>query len=308
MKRNRAKASKFSLGSSRVPLILRALRLAFRVLDAVAPDAAVRWAHFMFFRPQRFAPPAREQTLLTHARRHPHMHAGKHIAVYSWGPTDAVASVLLVHGWDGRGAQLGEFVAPLVKAGFRVVTFDAPAHGRSGGRHTNLPEVAGLVRAIASEFAPVQAVVAHSFGVACTMFALNEETFAARVAALGAPATLEGLLEKFARILALPPRTVALLRTRIERRFGRDMWTRFSPHTLARRMVVPALIIHDEHDRDVPIEEGEAIASEWPGARFMRTHELGHRRLLRDPDVVAQVTRFIGPVAAKRPASTHANA
>jgi len=37
----------------------------------------------------------------------------------------------MVHGWNGRGAQLGAFAPELVRVGFRVVTFDTPAHGRS---------------------------------------------------------------------------------------------------------------------------------------------------------------------------------
>jgi pimeloyl-ACP methyl ester carboxylesterase len=310
MKRNHGKTSRFALASAQVPLMLRLFRLAFRALTTIAPSGAARWADFLFFRPQRHAAPAREQALLTQARCHPRTHAGKHIAVYSWGAPQAEATVLLVHGWDGRGAQLGEFVAPLVAAGYRVVTFDAPAHGRSGGRQTNIREVAALLRSLAEEFGPVRAVIAHSFGVACTMFALDQEAFATRVAALGAPATLEGLVEKFARILTLSPDTVARLRARVEQRFGVDVWTRFSPHTLARHMRVPALIVHDEHDREVPIEEGAVIASEWPGAKFLRTRELGHRRLLRDPDVIAEITRFIGLASAapKRSTATHANA
>jgi pimeloyl-ACP methyl ester carboxylesterase len=310
MKRKPGKKPRYALGAERAPLLLRVVRLSFRALSAIAPNAAAAWADSLFFRPQRYAAPARERALLAQARRHPHRHAGKKLAVYSWGEPQAAATVLLVHGWDGRGAQLGEFVEPLVAAGYRVVTFDAPAHGKSGGRQTNLREVAALLRALATEFAPVHAVVAHSFGVVCTMFALDQETFATRVAALGAPGTLEGLVEKFARILMLSPDTVARLRARVEQRFGDDVWTKFSPHTLARHMRVPALIVHDEHDRDVPIEEGEMIASEWPHARFIRTRELGHRRLLRDADVIAEIKRFIGPAsaAAKRPTVTHANA
>jgi pimeloyl-ACP methyl ester carboxylesterase len=305
MKRKPGKKPRYALGSERAPLLLRVFRWSFRALGAIAPRAAAAWADSLFFRPQRYAAPARERALLAQAQRHPRTYAGKQIAVYSWGAPQAAATVLLVHGWDGRGAQLGEFVEPLLAAGYRVVTFDAPAHGKSGGRQTNIREVAALLRTLAAEFAPVHAVVAHSFGVACTMYALDQDTFATRVAALGAPGTLDGLVQKFARILLLSPDTVARLRARVEQRFGPDVWTTFSPHTLARRMRVPALIVHDQHDRDVPIEEGEMIASEWPGARFIRTRELGHRRLLRDAEVIAEITRFIGPAGSTL---KHANA
>lgn len=45
--------------------------------------------------------------------------------------------VLLMHGWGGHRGQLTGFVAPLMKAGFRVVAFDAPAHGDAPGKQAN---------------------------------------------------------------------------------------------------------------------------------------------------------------------------
>ena len=54
---------------------------------------------------------------------------GKRLVAWSWGegPT-----VLLVHGWEGRGSQMAAFAAPLAEAGFRAVAFDAPGAASSG--------------------------------------------------------------------------------------------------------------------------------------------------------------------------------
>lgn len=65
------------------------------------------------------------------------------------------------------------------------------------------------------------------------------------------------------------------------------------PEVLARQLDVPGLVIHDQDDRDVPIEEGAAVARAWPGAQFVRTTGLGHRRILRDPEVIARAAAFI---------------
>ena len=40
---------------------------------------------------------------------------------WSWGEGPIV---LLVHGWNGRATQLGDFVAPLVERGYRVVAYE----------------------------------------------------------------------------------------------------------------------------------------------------------------------------------------
>jgi pimeloyl-ACP methyl ester carboxylesterase len=273
-----------------LPVALVALRLLFGLSGAVAPALVARILGYFWFRPQRHRPPAREQAQLRHAQYVPMHHAGKRIAVYHWGkgPT-----VLLVHGWSGRGGQFSELVEPLVAAGYRVVAFDAPAHGRSDGRETTIPEISEVIVRLASEFSPVHAVIAHSFGVPCVLFALQEQGFAQRVVAFSAPATMEGLVEKFSGTLALSPRTVQFLRDTLERRLGEDMWTRFSAQDMARSVGLPALIIHDRDDRDVPLREGEAVARAWPHASFLRTEGLGHRRILRDPKVIERVVRFL---------------
>ena len=285
----------------RKPLALIGLRAVFQISGLLAPALAARLAHYLWFRPQRYRMPAREEVLLGDARVDTLRHAGKQIVVYAWGqgPT-----VLLVHGWSGRGAQLGEFVAPLVEAGFKVVSFDAPAHGRSSGGDTNIKEVSEVILELARDFAPVHGVIAHSFGLPCVLYALSQESFVRRVVGIGAPATLEGLMDKFARQLALSERTVAILRGMLERRFGEDVWTRFSAQSMAEQAEVPALIIHDHDDRDVSWHEGEAIANAWPHARFLRTEGLGHRRVLRDGGVIARSVEFLGPASAAAHAGT----
>ncbi len=281
-----------------LPMAVVALRLLFKLSGVVAPALAARFASYLWFRPwriRRFRPqrirlPAREQALLGRAQYTPMHHAGKRIAVYQWGKG---STVMLVHGWSGRGAQLGEFVEPLVAAGYRVVAFDAPAHGRSDGRDTTLPEISEVMLRLVSEFSPVHAVIAHSFGVPCVLFALRQQGFARRVVAFSTPATLEGLGEKFSGTLGLSPRTVQILRDMLVRRFGEDMWTRFSVQKMAPNIGLPALIIHDRDDRDIPWREGEAVARAWPHARFLRTEGLGHSRILRDPQVIDRVVGFL---------------
>ncbi len=272
------------------PAAVAVLRLLFRLSGAVAPALAARLANTLWFRPQRHRPPGRELAVLARAQHVSLHHAGKRIAVYRWGrgPT-----VMLVHGWSGRAAQLGEFVEPLVGAGYRVVAFDAPAHGRSDGRDTTLPEISEVILRLVSDFSPVHAVIAHSFGVPCVLFALQQQGFARRVVAFSTPATLEGLVEKFSGTLALSARTVQILRDMLVRRFGEDLWTRFSAQDMAQRAVLPALVIHDRDDRDIPWREGEAVARAWPHARFLRTEGLGHRRILRDPEVIGRVVDFL---------------
>jgi len=283
-----------------------ALRQVFRLCGAVSPAAAARLAGYLWFRPPRNKPPAGEQAVLQRARHSFMEHDSKRIAVYHWGHGPVV---LLVHGWSGRAAQLGAMVEPLVAAGYGVVAFDAPAHGRSEGTRTTLPEISAAILKLVADSQPVHAVIAHSFGVPATLLALQQRPFAQRVVSLSAPASLGGIMERFQEMLGLSPRTGQLLRERLMRRFGDDMMARFSAENMARSMNLPALIIHDRDDRDIPWQDGEDLARAWPRAQFVSTSGLGHRRILRDPEVIDRVVQFLSraavPAAATAAARRH---
>src|SRR4051812_35581367 len=88
------------------------LRAALRGAELVAPFAAERVGAEIFARPRRgkrVAPPAVAGRA---AERHTIASGAYSIAAWSWGegPT-----VLLVHGWEGRAAQLVPFVEPLLE-------------------------------------------------------------------------------------------------------------------------------------------------------------------------------------------------
>ena len=273
-----------------MPVAFWLLRLAIRLLGLVSPALAGCWVYRLWFQPLRFPEPPQEQEWRRTAQPLAVVHRGQRLAVDSWG---AGPAVLMVHGWNGRGAQLGAFAPDLVRAGFRVVTFDTPAHGRSPGRVTNLPEISEAIHAVARACGPVHAVIGHSFGVACAFYAVQQGLKVNRIVAISPPDNVRHLTQKFFIALDVAPRVQEIFNRMFETQFGADLWQRFSSEVMARQLDVPGLVIHDQDDRDVPIEEGIAVAQAWPGAQFVRTTGLGHRRILRDPEVIARVAAFI---------------
>src|SRR5213082_3427517 len=108
--------------------MLAAIRLFFAVVGRVLPSLAGRLAASLFARPRRHRRPDRERALIARGAPLP---LPQGLSATQWG---AGPAVLLVHGWEGRGAQLGALVDPLVEAGYRVIALDGPAHGDSAGR------------------------------------------------------------------------------------------------------------------------------------------------------------------------------
>lgn len=279
------------------PLSLLALRSGLGALSRVTPDGAALVAERLFLSPRRYNRPALEHEVLASARHVlvPSEHGP--IAAWEWG--EAGPRVLLVHGWEGRGAQLGALVAPLVSLGFRVVTFDAPAHGDTAGSISSLFHFARAIRAVASAFGAFHAVVSHSMGGAATTWALHEEPFARRVAMIAPPIDVRDFTRQLGKVLGLDDDVRARVHQRLGDRFGVHVED-LRAEALAPTMHAPLLVVHDEDDRDVPIACGEVYARSWPGATLVRTQGLGHRRILRDDAVVRAVVRFVAEDAPHR--------
>jgi hypothetical protein len=264
------------------------LRAGLAVGTAMAPRLAARWAESLFFTPPR---PRRASTSLPPgAQRLEVSGSAGPLAAWSWGGGPAV---YLVHGWGGRAEQLGAFVAPIVDRGFRVVALDGPGHGLSAGRLSSGPEIGRALACVAARVAPAHAVVAHSLGAAAVAFAMREGLAVGRLAFIGPPADPLTWVAAFARRLGLRPAIQAEMRRRSEVRL-RARWDDL-PLVPLRGIAdpPPLLVVHDRDDREVPWADGAAVATAWPGAVRLDTNGLGHRRVLRDPAVVARVAAFI---------------
>jgi len=266
-----------------------ALGAALKLLDGVSPPLAARLGERIFLTPPRHRAPARERELLSSARAFDVPFQGGRLRAWSFGGTP---EVLLVHGWAGRGGQMAPFVRPLLNAGHGVVLFDGPGHGASSGRLASVPLFAAAVRVMASHLGTIRAAVAHSMGAPSTALAALEGLPLEAAVFVAPPRSPAAFFDHFCAAFRMPPSLAEGVRDRLERRFGMRL-VDFDLPRLARRASLPLLVVHDADDKEVPWESGDAIVGAWPGATLLTTTGLGHRRVLRDHDVLTRATAFI---------------
>ena len=286
-----------------LPASVRLLRPALAMLSAVTPSLAAPIAERLFLAAPRHPQPGHEAAELASARRTV-VDADTPIVAWTWGHGPAV---LLVHGWGGRGAQLAGFVLPLVRNGYSVITLDAPGHGQSPGRRSSLVAFVDAIHAVSRALGPVRGVIAHSIGAAAAACALRDGLRADAAVFLAPPADLALHADIMLETLGFGRRARELMRERVERRLG-VAWSTLDVAGFAPQMRTPLLVIHDREDAEVPWQEGANIAQAWPGATLSITGGLGHRRLLRDRDVMREAVGFVlaeldGPRPARTPAA-----
>lgn len=281
-----------------LPPALRAMRFLFGPVGALLPRLMGRWAYSLWFRTRRFPESAAGRQVTLNAMRETLTVGDIPVAVYRWG---AGPLVLFIHGWSGRGSQVAGFVEPLLNAGYEVMAVDAPGHGATPGKQTNILECAGVLLALQQRYGPFHAAITHSFGGMVLVYSMNHGLSVQRVVCISAPADVEFLVENFASTLNMHPAVVRDLHRRLEARFEDDFREHIATERNARRLSVPALIVHDELDTSVPWQQGERIAAAWPGARFVKTRGLGHGRILRDRETVGAVVNFIADRTAPAP-------
>lgn len=269
-------------------LLLQFVRGSFRFLSVFPHAVSAIWAERLFLTPLRQRRTRREREILAHGRFRALATGNGRLATWTWGEGPAV---LLVHGWGGHAGRLSRFVSPLVDAGFSVIAFDAPAHGRSNGQFCSLADFVGAVLAVAKESGPLAGLVGHSLGAAACVLAIRQGLEARAVVLLAPLADPEEYAGKFANICRMPAPVRDSMKIRVAARQG-VAWESLRLLEPRPATGAPLLVFHDRGDLKVPLRDGRAIAEAWPRADLVATRGLGHHKILRAPEVVCGAVEF----------------
>jgi pimeloyl-ACP methyl ester carboxylesterase len=274
------------------PALQRRLRQLFSALQWISVPLAGRLAFRMFLTPPRRKIETRDIPIVAQAERETLRSGSDDFTVWRWG--DRGPWVVLLHGWGSHAARFGSFIAPLREAGYSVVGIDAPAHGHSPGRLSDLPRFRDCLAEVLRAHAPVHAVVGHSLGggALLTVLAETADHHPKKICLFGVPSDMDYILESFAMMLGLKDPARANLRQRFTAHFGRSA-AEISVAAAAPSVRMPVLVVHDEEDNVAPFAQGSALAAAIPHASLWRTRGLGHSGALRDDKTIERVVEFL---------------
>jgi pimeloyl-ACP methyl ester carboxylesterase len=257
---------------------------------------STKWVTFfvatIFTRPIRHKMPKRELYMDANSVQTKISVAGikEKIVVYQYGQSDK--KILLVHGWSGRGTQLYKIADAFIAKGYAIVSFDAPAHGKSTGSTAIITKFIASVFEASKQFGPFEAAVGHSMGAMTLLNATKDGLNINKLAIIGSGDKIEAILDAFIGRLQLKPKIAKSLALYFENKFGQKL-SNYAAHSAASKINIPVLVIHDKNDLEVPASCSLAIHQNLKSGTLLLTEKLGHRKILGNDKVISAVVDFI---------------
>jgi pimeloyl-ACP methyl ester carboxylesterase len=268
-------------------------RTKFKLLTVVSSTKAAEKAFDLFRTPQRRnkkpAPKIFEQ-----AEKLSFKLDG--IAIHGWRwnhPADR--KVLIIHGFESSATSFDRYVKPLVKKGYEVLAFDAPAHGKSGNKQITAPLYARTITEINQRYGPIRSFMAHSFGGLAVSLALEEthHTSDSRLVLIAPATETTTAINTFFHFLKLDDS----LRPEFEKiiiKAGGHPSSWYSIRRAMKHIRAKVLWLHDEDDEITPLADAYKVKEEnYPNIQFVITKGLGHRRIYRDNKVSKAIVDFL---------------
>lgn len=273
-------------------LAISYIRTKFKLLSAISKQKAAKEAFKLFCTPLGRSI---EKVPLKNAEPLQFELDGKMIRGYRWNHPGN-KKVLILHGFGSAAYKFERYASPLVKKGYEVLAFDAPAHGSSEGKRTHAVEYAAMIRKVIDLYGPIDSFIAHSFGGIALSLALEETGHDANTRiVLIAPATeTSTAVDTAFAMLAIKDAAVRkAIDVVIFKESGKETaW--FSIRRAAKNLKAGILWIHDEDDDITPLADALKVKEDNHGhIRFVITKGLGHRRIYHDAAVKKMVVDFL---------------
>lgn len=281
----------YSTNVRKIPLRAKIRKALLYIGWLVAPEKVNRLVKKGFFIPRREEVNPADKEFLSKATKFSISVREAEVQGWKWGKGPAI---VFAHGWNGIGMQFRSMIEHFFKAGYTVITYDAPGHGISGGTESNYFVFSDTMRAILSkkEEWNIQAVVGHSLGAAAAINALSKNDYRIKAVLIAPPLKIKDLLYNAFNHHGIPYPVYNGLINELQNNLGYNI-DKENPGDLLSTIHSETLIIHDTSDRAVPFTDSAHFSAINPEIKLMTTTGFGHGRILREPEVIQKISEFI---------------
>ena len=270
--------------------VFNAISKVLSLTGSVSPTLSGKWLNSLWFKPQSMPLKKEDKSWLSTANTEWVPFNDMEIPVYRWGKGP---SILCVHGWGGHSGQFTPMMKELVKKGFQVIAFDAPAHGAAAGKRTDLTEFSAIIECIIQREKSPLHIIAHSMGGVASVDVINRGFPALSLTLMGTPLSLEYIVNLTQVQMALESNVMNAHKRLMETKFGSGVWQRYDLLKSNQDLAAPLMLVYDKDDTQVVFEVSGSLKKHWAHARSILTEGLGHNRLLRDENTIKGILDFL---------------
>ncbi len=266
--------------------------LLVKIFGRIFPKALAPLALRLFLTPFSMKQHPKEEEQMKQAKKLFLEHRNHRIAVYDWGGNGP--KILLVHGWSGRGTQMGSLALWLRDRGYHPISFDAPGHGKSTGNTCSLLAFSETINFLQEDFHMVMAI-GHSLGGASLILSQSMGQRFFQLATIAAPSSVADAMTHFGKKFGWNSKLLATTMEYTENKFNTTLES-VSAASLSQTIWCDGLIIHDENDDQVSLKNAEFIHQGWKNSKLYITHQLGHFKILHHPQTFEALGGFFPKV------------
>ncbi len=271
---------------------LLALKLYYNTIGLLFPKNSVKRLANLFSSPRQTVVRKKEVAILEKAKTSFIEVRNNSICIYEWGEGNDYA--LLCHGWESNAGSLGAMVEPLLYKGYRVITFDGPAHGKSSGKQASLIMFKEVIVELINKLGAPKIAIGHSLGSMATMLASSEIDTKIEKAVLIAPINnVSKVFFEFKDMINIPERIFKPFIAHLENKSGYKLNNLVFEKIAPRTKIEKALILHDVNDQITSVSHSEAIHKAWSNSNFIRINCSGHYRILWNESALNAIKEFI---------------
>ena len=286
---------------------LEGYKLTNRIGSVIAPSWVAKKASIKFLSPKRQEIKEWEKeaeklgtrfnlTDAVSAIRWSHIPTSNEVASNKGVPNDkafnGTKQILLVHGWESRATQMYGLVKGLIEQGYSLVAVDMPGHGHSTGDTSNAYVFSTTVKLAQQKLGDFHAIIGHSMGAGAAAIAVGKGVKTDKLVLISGPSSIENVLRRFSGFVGLNKNATHKFIDFIGQYVGVTA-IEIDASKLLQASDTPALLIHDEHDIEVPFSESKRLASVFNQSELFITKGLGHRNILKSDEVFAKISSFV---------------
>jgi esterase/lipase len=274
-------------------LALKYVRTKFKFLSILSRRKAAEKAFELFCTPQ-FRTTKALPSVFEKSEKIEFLFEENIVRGYRWNhPSQKKA--LILHGFESSVVNFENYIEPLIKKGYEVLAFDAPAHGRSTGKTITVITYKNLVHHIWNHYGPIGSFITHSFGGLTLCLALEEIPHSAstKIVLVAPAAETKTAIDNFFKLLKLNNGVRKEFDRLIEEQGGKPPeW--YSVSRTAAKLKGQVLFLQDKDDYMTPLSDVKSIMDKnYPNFHFVISEGLGHRRIYRDEQSIKKIMEFL---------------